>query len=275
MTGAVFGYEALADMISALVGLVVILFARPMVPSLSLFLHRRALQAFLLGAAFFVLSELIAAFEATFGSSDTTTLFEDAAEFSVMVCLAVAVYAIYRSEREEVAALRRSATTDDLTTLWNRSFFRRAAMRRLALSRENNLPVACIVLDIDDFKDYNDRFGHEAGDGALHCVAQALIRSSRADDLVARYGGEEFVMVMNGGLDEAVVVAERIREEVASLCAPHYNPGLRRDLTVSLGVAPVTVEMKNLEELVDAADREMYRAKRAGKNRVSTARREA
>ena len=74
MTGAVFGYEALADMISALVGLVVILFARPMVPSLSLFLHRRALQAFLLGAAFFVLSELIGAFVARFGSSDTTTL---------------------------------------------------------------------------------------------------------------------------------------------------------------------------------------------------------
>ena len=186
----------------------------------------------------------------------------------------VAVYAIYRSEREEVAALRLSATTDDLTTLSNRSFFRRAATRRLVLPRENNLPLACIVLDIDDFKDYNDRFGHEAGDGALHCVAQALIHGSRADDLVARYGGDEVVLVMNGGLDEAVAVAERIREGVVSHCAPHHDSRLRRGLTVSLGVAPLTVEMKSLEELVDAADREMYRAKRAGKNRVSAALRE-
>ena len=274
MTGA-FGYEVLMDVTSAVVGLVVIVFARPMVPGLSLFLHRRALQVFLLGAAFFVLSELVAAFEAGFGANGATVLVEDVAEGLVMVCLAVAVYSIYRSEREEIAALRRSATTDDLTTLSNRSFFRRAASRRLALSRENSLPLSCVVLDIDDFKDYNDRFGHEAGDGALHCVAQALIRSSRADDLVARYGGEEFVLVMNGGLEEAVGVAERIREEVASHCAPPYDSRLRRELTVSLGVAPLTVEMQDLEELVDAADREMYRAKRAGKNRVSMVGKEA
>ena len=143
--------------------------------------------------------------------------------------------------------------------LSNRSFFRRAATRRLALSKENDLPLACIVLDIDDFKDHNDRFGHEAGDGALRCVAQALVRSSRADDLIARYGGEEFVLVMNGS------------EEVASHCSPGYNSILRRDLTVCLGVAPLTVEMRTLEELVDAADMEMYHAKRTGKNRVSVA----
>ena len=274
VTGA-FGYEVLMDVTSAVVGLVVIVFARPMVPGLSLFLHRRALQVFLLGAAFFVLSELVAAFEAGFGANGATVLVEDVAEGLVMVCLAVAVYSIYRSEREEIAALRRSATTDDLTTLSNRSFFRRAASRRLALSRESSLPLSCVVLDIDDFKDYNDRFGHEAGDGALHCVAQALIRSSRADDLVARYGGEEFVLVMNGGLEEAVGVAERIREEVASHCAPPYDSRLRRELTVSLGVAPLTVEMQDLEELVDAADREMYRAKKVGKNRVSMVGKEA
>ena len=269
------GYEAVADVMSALVGLVVILFARPMVPRLSLSLHRRALQVFLLGASFFVLSELIAAFEAYFGANGATVVAEDASELLVMVCLAVAVYFIYRSEREEIAALRRSATTDDLTTLSNRSFFRRAAARRLALSRENSLPLACVVLDIDDFKHYNDRFGHEAGDGALHCVAQALLSSARADDLVARYGGEEFVLLMNGGLEEAVAAAERIREGVASHCSPGYDSRLRRELTVSLGVAPLTVEMRTFEELVDAADREMYRAKRAGKNRVSTARRGA
>ena len=266
------GYEALTDIMSAVVGLVVILFARPMVPRLSLFMHRRALQTFLLGAAFFVFSELIAAFETSFGASGASVLVEDAAEFSVMVCLAVAVYAIYRSEREEVDALRRSATTDDLTTLSNRSFFRRAAARRLVLSSENNLALTCVVLDIDDFKDYNDRFGHEAGDGALRCVAQALLRISRADDLVARYGGEEFVLVMNGGVDEAAVVAERIREEVASRCSTGFDPSIKRDLTVSIGVAPLTIEMKNLEELLDAADMEMYRAKRDGKNRVSVAR---
>ena len=74
---------------------------------------------------------------------------------------------------------------------------------------------------------------------------------------------------MNGGLDE--LVAERVHDEVAVHCSPEDNPRLQREITVSLGVAPLTVEMQKLEELVDAADMEMYRAKRAGKNRVSVA----
>ena len=266
------GYEALGDVVSALVGFVVILLAWPLVKGLSLFLHRRALRVFLLGAAFFVFSELIAALETRSGASGFVIVAEDASEFMMIACLAVAVYFIYRSEREEVSVLRRSATTDDLTALSNRSFFRWAAARRLALSKDNGLPLACVVLDIDDFKDYNDRFGHEAGDGALQCVAQALVRGARADDIVARYGGEEFVLLMNGGLEEAAAVAERVHEEVGARCSPGDNPRLKREITVSLGVAPLTVGMQTLGELVDAADREMYRAKRAGKNRVSVAR---
>ena len=78
---------------------------------------------------------------------------------------------------------------DDLTGLSSRAFFRRAAVRRIELSKNNDLPLSCAVIDVDDFKPYNDRYGHQAGDEALRCVARVLRESARADDLSARYGG--------------------------------------------------------------------------------------
>jgi PleD family two-component response regulator len=94
-----------------------------------------------------------------------------------------------RAERDEISALRHCADVDDLTGLSSRSFFHRAAARRIELASANDIPVACVLLDIDDFKAYNDMHGHGAGDDILRCVARALRSSPRADDLVARYGG--------------------------------------------------------------------------------------
>lgn len=187
----------------------------------------------------------------------------------VIVLVGMAVVTLYRSEREEVTSLRRSADLDDLTVLPNRAFFRRAAERRFLLSRENGIPLACIVLDIDDFKPYNDEYTHAAGDQALVCVAEALRESIRADDIVARYGGEEFVIMMNGGSTAAAAVAERIRSEVEWHCSPENNTCIKRHITVSLGVAPLVLEMRTPDDLIAAAGEQMYRAKRAGKNRVS------
>ena len=126
-----------------------------------------------------------------------------------------------------------------------------------------------MVLDVDDFKPYNDRYGHEAGDGVLCCVARVLRKSARADDLVARYGGEEFVLLMSSDLEDAVEVADRICQAVERECSPERDASLSRQITVSLGIAPLTEDTQMLELLIGAADREMYRAKRAGKNRIS------
>jgi diguanylate cyclase (GGDEF)-like protein len=176
-----------------------------------------------------------------------------------------------RAEQDEVASLRTAANVDALTGLSSRAFFRRAADRRVELSKNNALPLACAVVDVDDFKPYNDRYGHEAGDEALRCVAHILRKTSRADDLVARYGGEEFVLLLSSEIEDAADIAERIREGVERECSPKYDPSLKRPITISLGVAPLTESMRTLEQLVEAADREMYRAKRAGKNRVGIA----
>ena len=91
----------------------------------------------------------------------------------------------------------------------------------------------------------------------------------RADDLVARYGGEEFVILVSGNLERAVEVAERVRRRVECECIPERDSSLARPITVSLGVVPLSEKTPTLERLVEAADTEMYRAKRAGKNLVS------
>ena len=122
---------------------------------------------------------------------------------------------------------------------------------------------------MEDFKPYNDRYGYQAGDEALRCVARVLPESARAADLSARYGGEEFVLLMSSDVEDAVEVAERVRRVVEHECSPERDASLSRQITVSLGIAFLTADTQTLEQLIEAADREMYRAKRAGKNRIS------
>ncbi len=158
---------------------------------------------------------------------------------------------------------------DDLTGLGSRSFFHRAAERRIELYKRNGLPLACALLDVDDFKSYNDRYGHTSGDEALRCVGRALRESTRADDLVARYGGEEFVVLMGGNVEDAIEVAERVRHRVEFESVTEGEIPLGSSITVSVGVAALTEDVSSLEQLVETADDELYRAKRAGKNRVA------
>jgi diguanylate cyclase (GGDEF)-like protein len=105
----------------------------------------------------------------------------------------------------------------------------------------------------------------------LRCVAQALRGSVRAEDIIARYGGEEFALLMSSDLEEAVEVAERVRKKIERECSPEHTAFLKRRTTVSLGLAPLTRETQTLERLIESADKQMYRAKRAGKNCVLSA----
>lgn len=191
-------------------------------------------------------------------------------EAPVILCLLLAGHYLRRSEKEEIASLKRSANMDPLTSLNNQGYFRRASSRRITQARVYGVPISLAMLDLDDFKAYNDVFGHEAGNAMLRLVADILKRSFRADDLVARYGGEEFIVLLNTNQANAEIVLERIREQVETLSSPENSDRARRRVTLSIGVSGLTDQMRTLEELIEAADQALYRAKRGGKNRVVT-----
>ncbi len=164
------------------------------------------------------------------------------------------------------AELAEEAVRDPLTGLHNRRQLDRAlaADRR---SRVGDLESAVVVVDIDRFKDVNDRFGHAAGDEVLKAVADVLRRSTRDGDTVARMGGEEFVLVLPGaGAAQAVERAEEIRRDCAGLL--HVLGGETVTVTVSAGVAAGPLGGAASDALLDAADRALYAAKAAGRNRV-------
>jgi two-component system cell cycle response regulator len=153
------------------------------------------------------------------------------------------------------------AVTDQLTGLRNRRY----VFRHLeGLLRDEE--AAVLILDIDKFKSVNDSYGHNVGDAALKEVAQCLREQLRAADVLARYGGEEFLAVLTGALaPEAMLVAERLREAVAS--RPVLVNGRAVRVTISIGVA-VGGPGRSAEELIGAADAALYRAKRDGRNRA-------
>lgn len=191
-------------------------------------------------------------------------------EAPAVACLLLAGHYLRRSEDEEITSLKRSANIDPLTSLHNQGYFRRASSRRIIQSKSYGVPLSLAMLDLDDFKTYNDVFGHEAGNAMLRLVADILKRSFRADDLVARYGVEEFVVLLNTTQENAEVVLERAREQIETLSSPENNGRARRRVTISVGVSGLTDRMESLEDLIETADKALYQAKSSGKNRVVT-----
>lgn len=163
--------------------------------------------------------------------------------------------------------LRFLATRDSLTSCLNR----RAAFERfehlLDASRKEGGTLCCIMADIDHFKQFNDRYGHTAGDKVIQFVAKKLHEVCRRQDIVARYGGEEFLLVLpNTDMDEATLLAERLRLTIQDDFSKEFSAS--RDLAVSLGVAMHEQGSEAALELVNRADQALYAAKMAGRNRV-------
>lgn len=153
------------------------------------------------------------------------------------------------------------AITDSLTGLPNRRHFHQAYVASLGQSVAANVPLALMLIDVDHFKDINDREGHPAGDDKLREVAAALDGVMRKGDLVARYGGDESIVVApDATREDALTLAERLRQAAVSCQA-----------SVSIGVALFPDDAQLHDGLVAAADAALYRAKQAGRNCVRDA----
>ena len=164
--------------------------------------------------------------------------------------------------------VRRLATTDELTGIFNRRHFFTLAEREFSRSRRYGGPLSAIMLDVDHFKNVNDTHGHSAGDEVLRTIAARCQSCIRDLDVLGRYGGEEFAIVLPGTVLEQAQqhLAERLRRAVADAPIPTARGELT--LTVSIGVAEATGETKDLAALIDRADTALYQAKEGGRNRV-------
>jgi len=166
------------------------------------------------------------------------------------------------------AQLAELAVTDALTGLYNRRYLYQLLQREFARAKRYLRPLACLMLDLDHFKDVNDTHGHQVGDRVLVLVGDVLRRTLRNTDVPARFGGEEFmVLAPETNAEAGTIVAERLRTRVAEESAAKGG-GIPR-ITVSIGVATTQHEQAaSTEELVRLSDEGLYRAKNAGRNRV-------
>lgn len=173
--------------------------------------------------------------------------------------------------KRQADLLRSLAFIDGLTGIANRRQFDEALEKEGRQSLRNQTPLAIIMIDIDHFKQYNDRYGHLDGDNCLRQLAQALSRCvGRPYDLVARYGGEEFVCLLPGtDLTGALVKADDLAVAVQALAIPHSSSSVAPVVTISLGIAVGTItDEQSTDTLLAAADEQLYEAKRQGRNRV-------
>ena len=164
----------------------------------------------------------------------------------------------------------RNATTDALTGLGNRHAMEETFPREVARCLQGNQPVSMIMIDVDRFKSFNDKFGHVAGDRALSAVAHVLTKHFRPRDHLVRFGGDEFAVLLPGIAEaEALSVAERVRDAVSGTTGGSTDSLIRIPVEISMGIAQLT-ENSTFESLLRAADEALYRAKRSGRNAVST-----
>ncbi len=165
-------------------------------------------------------------------------------------------------------ALRNQSIRDCLTGLYNRRYLDETLERETRRAVRSAQGLGVLMLDLDHFKNFNDTYGHDAGDTVLRETASFLLKSVRAEDFVCRFGGEEFVIILPGAdLQTSQARAERIRSKLRELTVLHQGKSLGR-ITVSIGVAEVPLHGTCPKELIEAADAALYRAKKEGRDRV-------
>ena len=188
------------------------------------------------------------------------------AKIRAMLRIVAMQQAIYRQHLQ----LREASILDGLTAIPNRRHFEETLATEWKRCARAGHPISAVLTDVDFFKQFNDIYGHQAGDACLKAVANALNESLfRVEDIAARYGGEEFVIVLPGtDLEGAVAVAERMRQTIRELNIPHEH-GVTGLISCSFGVASMTPTPDNTpKELIQEADSRLYAAKRGGRNQV-------
>lgn len=167
--------------------------------------------------------------------------------------------------------LKRLASRDGLTQIANRRRFDEYLKQEWQRMTREQSPLSLLLSDLDDFKAYNDTYGHQAGDECLQQIAQCMDNAlKRPADLVARYGGEEFVIILpNTDADGALHIAKRIQKEISRLKLPHAQSSVSPYITLSIGVSSTTPQQGNSPELLlDTTDKALYEVKALGKNAV-------
>ncbi|NSW75834.1 MAG: diguanylate cyclase [Candidatus Atribacteria bacterium] len=191
-------------------------------------------------------------------SPNSTTIDVNSRSFQIYANFA----AIALANARLVNQLEREAQTDFLTGAYNKRVLLGILSQELEKARKYITPLSVVFLDVDDFKSYNDTYGHLFGDIVLKKIAEIIKRSIRHADFIGRYGGEEFMVILPGtGKEDATMVAEKIRKAIEFDTFPYRN------ITVSLGVASAYID-DSTNSLIERADRCLYQAKRMGKNRV-------
>lgn len=172
-------------------------------------------------------------------------------------------------EQRVLSDLYEAAVRDALTGAYTRRYLHERLHAELSYAARHELPVALLMIDLDRFKEVNDHFGHQAGDVVLRLVVAQLRQTLRPEDVLVRYGGEELCVLLRGlDSDSALVLAERLRSEIAALRIPANGKELH--VTISIGVAAAHPAGDKLTPaaLLERADRALYRAKREGRNRA-------
>lgn len=167
--------------------------------------------------------------------------------------------------------LRRLVFLDGLTGVYNRRYFDQQLATEWARAARSNEPLSLILLDVDFFKLYNDRYGHQAGDDALRSVAASLKSAlKRPADLVARFGGEEFACILpETAFDDALIIANQLEQKIRSLAIPHQSSTVDSVITISVGLATRANNTgSDATDLIGLADNLLYKAKHTGRGRV-------
>ena len=191
--------------------------------------------------------------------------------FGVAAFLAagVAVGAGHRAQERAAARIASQSLVDRLTGVHNYAFFEDALPRECRRADRYGMPLSLILFDLDRFKAFNDRHGHDAGNRLLTGVGEAIRANSRASDIAARFGGEEFALIVPGPAEEAMEAAERIRAAVAEVRVM-VSGGETAGTTISAGVADFqNGEGDTGDRMLDQADKALYHSKAAGRDRVS------
>ncbi|HVQ39582.1 MAG TPA: diguanylate cyclase [Pyrinomonadaceae bacterium] len=195
----------------------------------------------------------------------------DSVDLSLLDVIAPQIaVALERAEWQERATqFQLMSITDPLTGLLNRRYLEERLTEELNRSKRYSYPMSCLMIDIDDFKSYNDRNGHQAGDVALKITAHSLKAALRSADIACRYGGEEFcILLPQTNLSEAGVIAERMRQKVTETDYPYGKSQPRGTVSISIGISTFGKHIDTPDSVIAAADRALYNAKHLGKNRI-------